>query len=222
MTRYELFLDDRATRALAPRVVMRWRNVTRGDQGEALLVLWPHEGRPVAMATLYSRGKTVAHEFDSLSRENKLIARETDQLIWAPSTPGLSFKPIPDAPNPANTPGERLLQMKTMAGRFKATLTGWKPDDAPEVLRLLLRQLYRHELDAREREDILDGALFALMSGRNRDVFPGHIVSPPVTSSILVKAGWPRQRLGGCMGVSRERNLQGHNACRPTRDRAEV
>src|SRR5437868_4320381 len=38
---------------LAPVPVLRWRNVARGQEGEAMMVVWPYNGRPVAMASIY-------------------------------------------------------------------------------------------------------------------------------------------------------------------------
>ena len=34
---------------LVPVPVIRWRNVVRGQEGEAMMVVWPHGGRPIAM-----------------------------------------------------------------------------------------------------------------------------------------------------------------------------
>jgi hypothetical protein len=170
---YDVFPAADSTTPLAPRPVLRWRNVIRGQQGEAMMVVWPHKGRPVAMASIYPWQGKMSHEFDSLSREAKVIARDKDQVIWAPRTAGVEFKDVPDAPRPAKTHAERLRQMKAIAERFKATMTGWQGDDTDrEELRLLPRALYRYDLkNAKEPDpELLDGALFAYVLGTDPEV----------------------------------------------------
>ncbi len=170
---YDVFPTAEATTSLTPQPILRWRNVVRGQEGEAMMVVWPHNGRPTAMASIYPwRGKML-HEFDSLSRDNKLIARDKEQVIWSPREAGVEFKDVPDAPKPAKTPVERLRQMKALAERFKATMTGWQADDTDqEELRLLPRPLYRYDLKNAKEPDpnLLDGALFAYVSGTDPEV----------------------------------------------------
>jgi hypothetical protein len=165
---YDVLPDSDATTALTPVPVIRWRNVVRGQEGEAMMVVWPHNGRPVAMASIYPWDGQMTHEFDSLSRENKLIARDKDRVIWSPETAGVEFKEVPKAPKPGKTAPERLRQMKAIAERFKATITGWQPDNSDqEVLRLLPRPLFRYDLKKAKDPDpkLLDGALFAYVLG---------------------------------------------------------
>src|SRR5947209_16813589 len=50
---YDVLPDAEATTALTPVPMIRWRNVVRGQEGEAMMVVWPHNGRPVAMASIY-------------------------------------------------------------------------------------------------------------------------------------------------------------------------
>lgn len=170
---YDVFPTAEATTRLVPQPVLRWRNVVRGQEGEAMMVVWPHNGRPAAMASIYPwRGK-MSHEFDSLSREAKVIARDKDRVIWSPESAGVEFKDMPAAPKPAKTPAERLRQMKALAERFTATMTGWQGDDADqEQLRLLPRPLYRYDFkNAKEPDpDLLDGALFAYVQGTDPEV----------------------------------------------------
>jgi hypothetical protein len=165
---YDVFPEEGAATALKPVPVIRWRNVVRGQEGEAMMVVWPHNGRPVAMASIYPWNGKMHHEFDSLSRESKVIARDKDSVIWSPETPGVEFKEVPKAPKPAKTAAERLRQMKAIAESYKATMTGWAADDSDqEVLRLLPRPLYRYDLmNAKEPESkLLDGGLFAYVIG---------------------------------------------------------
>lgn len=170
---YDVFPDRDAASPLAPTPVLRWRNVVRGQKGEAMMVIWPHHGRPVAMASIYPWDGALIHEFDSLSRGSKLIARDKDRVIWSPETAGAQFKDVPRSPAPAKTAAERLRQMKGIAAGFHATMTGWQADNADqEILRLLPRELYRYALaSAAERDpDLLDGALFAYVQGTDPEV----------------------------------------------------
>lgn len=165
---YDVLPATDSTTVLPPQPVLRWRNVARGQEGEAMMVVWPHNGRPIAMASIYPWQGKMCHEFDSLSRGNKLIARDKDKVIWSPTTAGVEFKDMPAAPKPAKTPAERLRQMKAIAERFKAKMTGWQGDNADqEELRLLPRPLFRYDLANAKDSDpnLLDGALFAYVQG---------------------------------------------------------
>jgi hypothetical protein len=170
---YEVLPEASAMTALSPLPVMRWRNVARGQAGEAMMVVWAHNGRPVAMASIYPWEGYMCHEFGSLSRKARLVARDGTAVVWAPNAAGVDFKDVPGAPPPADTPAARLRQMKAIAERFKGTMTGWKGDDSDrEELRLLPRPLYRYELkDAKEPDpNLLDGALFAYVMGTDPEI----------------------------------------------------
>jgi hypothetical protein len=171
---YDVFPDSTSTAPLPVAVVQRWRNVVRGQQGEALLAVWHHNGRPVAMASVYPWQGKMNHEFDSLSRGNKLVARDKKEaVVWSPESPGVEFKPVPGVPKPGKTANVRLLQMKAIAERFTATMTGWAGDNSDkEVLRLMTKELYRYKLaDAKEPDPmLLDGAMFAYAQGNDPEV----------------------------------------------------
>jgi hypothetical protein len=170
---YDVLPDRDAEKSLTPVPVIRWRNVPRGQEGEAMMVVWPHKGRPVAMASIYPWAGKMIHEFDSLSREGTLIAREKDRVFWTPETAGVEFKDVPKAPKPAKTPAERLRQMKAIAEGFQATMTGWAANNSDqEVLRLLPRPLYRYDLANAKDPDpkLIDGGLFAFVQGTDPEV----------------------------------------------------
>ncbi len=170
---YDVLPAADSTIPLTPQPLLRWRNVVRGQVGEAMMVVWPHNGRPVAMASIYPWQGKMSHEFDSLSRGNKLIARGQDRVIWSPTTPGVEFKEVPASPKPAKTPAERLRQMKAIAERFKPTMTGWQADNTDqEALRLLPRPLFRYDLTNAKDPDppLLDGTLFAYVQGTDPEV----------------------------------------------------
>ena len=81
---YDVLPEDGAA-PITPVPVIRWRNVARGQEGEAMMVVWPHNGRPIAMASIYPWAGFMVHEFDSLSRDHKLTAREEGRVIFVAS-----------------------------------------------------------------------------------------------------------------------------------------
>ncbi len=169
---YDVLPEEGAT-PLTPVPVLRWRNAARGQDGEAMLVVWPHDGRPVAMASLYPWEAKVYHEFDSLSRGAKLVARDKGRVVWSPEAAGVEFKDVPKAPKPAKAAADRLRQMKAIAEGLTARMTGWQADDSDqEALRLLPRPLYRYDFAGAKDPDpkLLDGALFAYVQGTDPEV----------------------------------------------------
>jgi hypothetical protein len=170
--RYRLQPASDAQKPLDPQVAIRWRNPTRGGQANAIFVLWVHDGRPAAAASVFALGQ-LCHEFVSLSRTKGLVAHEGDALVWSPSVAGVQFQDVADAPTPAESPVVRLRQMKELVRRFSATLTGWKSSETgPEELRLLPQQLYRYDIDAAKstHPGLRDGAVFAFVQGTDPEV----------------------------------------------------
>jgi hypothetical protein len=170
---YELLPNAEAPAPLTPHVAMRWINASRGRDAQDFLVLWVHDGRPVAAASVFPFDRDLCHELCSLSRKAELVARDRSRTVWAPESSGVEFHDVPDSPVPAETPVLRLAQMKSLAARFTATLTGWKDDESErEVLRLLPRPLYRYDIKGatETHPELRDGALFAFVQGTDPEV----------------------------------------------------
>jgi hypothetical protein len=133
-----------------------------------VLFLWLRDGRPAALACIFSHpdeklpGRRVMHELHALDRE-KLVVKRDSPNQWNPQA-GLARKELPDAPAPAATPGGRLLQMRKLATEF----TGFSVDrDAKRwELRMLPAPLYRYP---EAKTGVVDGALFALISTAGTD-----------------------------------------------------
>ncbi len=158
---YELYSDDQSTQPMTPRVVMRWANNARGSE-DGMTVLYLSAGRPEAVCCAFPWNKFLQHNFDSMSR-GTLLAKRDGVVVWRPEKPGVQFKPIPEAPIPAETAAGRLRQMKTLVSQFSSTMLGWRSDSSDrELLRLLPQPLYRY---AGERQDLLDGSVFAFVQG---------------------------------------------------------
>src|SRR5262245_31187209 len=170
---YEVLPSAEASTPLTPQVAMRWINASRGRDAQDFLLLWVHDGRPVAAASVFPFGRDLCHELCSLSRNAELVARDRSGTVWAPESAGVKFHDVPDGPAPAGTPELRLAQMKSLGARFTATLTGWKDDESDrEVLRLLPRPLYRYDIKAatETHPNLRDGALFAFVQGTDPEV----------------------------------------------------
>ena len=166
---YQVFADASAPKAMTPHPVLRWRNATRGKQEtEGVFVLWVNKGRPEASASIFPFEGVLHHEFVSLVRGTKLQARQDGRVVWSPESPGIEFKDIPEAPAPAETPAARLRQLKSVADRFKVSLTGWRGDKPDrEELRMLPTVIYREEVSEASRADPswIDGGVFAFVQG---------------------------------------------------------
>ncbi len=166
---YQVFSNASTQEPMTPLPALRWRNVTRGTQeSEGVFVLWANKGRPEALASIYPWEGNLVHDFASLSRGAKLVARDGGRVIWSPASPGVEFNDIPGAPAPAGTPTARLRQMKGLTDRFKVTMTGWKPDKSDrEELRLLPKPLYHDDLSEGSESDPgwIDAGVFAFVQG---------------------------------------------------------
>jgi hypothetical protein len=195
---YRVFSDKSAPDAMTPLRVLRWRNVTRGTQeSEGVFVLWVNKGRPEASASIYPWEGNLNHDFASLSRDAKLVAREGGHVIWSPETPGVEFKEIPGAPAPADTPAARLRQMKVLADRFKVTMTGWRADKSDrEELRLLPKLLYRDEFSEATGPNLgwTDGGVFAFVQGTDPEAI--------LVLEVVRQNGRPRWQYGFARATS--------------------
>lgn len=171
---YDLFPARDAPTALQPQTALRWLNAARGLKEENVLVLWMQDGRPVVSLSIYAYGGNMCHEFASLSRGTKLVAKDRGAVVWSPSVAGVEFQDFPDAPAPGETPAARLRQMKALTERLGARMTGFlNADDSDrEELRLLPRPVYRYDLKdaASSHPGLADGAVFAYVQGTDPEV----------------------------------------------------
>jgi hypothetical protein len=128
------------------------------------------EGRPTALITveLYKTpndSRFVSYEFLALTEKSFSLSHKTRSNIhWEPAESGLVVKDLPDAPKPATTMTNRLVQMRALARRFTAT-EPWKKD--PIDLRLMAQPIDRYQTD---QPKIVDGAVFAFANGTNPEI----------------------------------------------------
>ncbi len=167
---YSIFRDVGRTQKveLSREPVYRWTNPTRSGGQVGEVFVWTYRGRPEVIASIFSHPttdglRTICHELHSLSSE-VLVVDRTAAEQWVPQVPGVDLKPVEGAPKPAGNQGLRLTQIRALAREFSGrslSLEGkaWE-------LRLLPRPLYRYESTD---PDVLDGALFALVSSAGTD-----------------------------------------------------
>jgi hypothetical protein len=167
--RYEIFIQTDRPKKLErfPKPVLRWTNPVRGAR-DGCLWLWTQNGRPQAIASFYpslgTEGEQWDHEFQSLARE-KLRAERNRTPFWTPEKPGLEFKPLPDAPVPADTAARRASQIRTLAGRFSGQVIVHNDKSA---LRLLTTPIYRYSDD---NAGVIDGAMLVFAQGTDPELF---------------------------------------------------
>jgi hypothetical protein len=152
--------------ALKPQRVMRWTNPTRKQRGEPTLVFWIGAGRPEALASVYPWGTNLTYECVSMARGAGLTLREDGRMVWSPRVPGVTLRELGDAPEAAETAVARLVQARSIAERFKVSLTA--DNGVPrELLRLLPKPIYRYPVPEVHRVDpnLIDGAVFAFVQG---------------------------------------------------------
>jgi hypothetical protein len=169
-TSYSIFRDAARTQKLELRrePVYRWTNPTRvgGQVGEVFV--WTYRGRPEVVGSIFSHPtgdgqRVMCHELHSLSLEVLVVDRSASEQ-WVPQAAGVELKPVEEAPVPAGNASQRLAQKRSLAREFN----GRSLSDAGQAweLRLLPQPLYRYESTD---PDVLDGALFTLVSSAGTD-----------------------------------------------------
>jgi hypothetical protein len=130
--------------------------------------VWTYHGRPEVIGTIFSHPwesgqRMICHELHSLSTVVLVVDRKATEQ-WVPQAAGVDLKPVEGAPAPAGNPAQRLAQMRSLAREF----TGRSKSDDGQTweLRLLPQPIYRY---ASTDPDVLDGALFALVSTAGTD-----------------------------------------------------
>jgi len=167
---YSIYRDVGRTQKLELRrePVYRWTNPTRNGGQVGEVFVWTYRGRPEVVASIFSHPtgdgrRCMCHELHSLSLAVLVVDREASEQ-WVPQAAGVDLKPLEGAPPPARTAAQRLAQMRELAREF----SGRSLSDQGQTweLRLLPQPLYRYES---ADPDVLDGALFTLVSSAGTD-----------------------------------------------------
>jgi hypothetical protein len=154
-----------ARNRLMAEPVFRFTNPVGGSKDGGLFLWLDEAGRPiVASQILWNPQRIWAQEFSSLST-SPLEAKSEDGRVWRPSRGGIAFKPVPDAPRPADTAERRLRQMRQIAEGFSAE--HFYKGRTWNQLRLLTRPLARY---GKPGSDVQDGALFCFALATDPEV----------------------------------------------------
>lgn len=157
----------RAKIQLLEQPILRWDN-QRGTVVDGATFIWVQDHRPQAIGASWMTRKASLLEIQSLAPQ-PLRATFDSNRFWNPAQPGLTWKPVPDAPPPADSRPERLRQMKSLAQRF-TTHAVKSPPDYPESsvwrFRMLTTPIYRYPEQA-----AVDGTIFAYTQGTDPEVF---------------------------------------------------
>lgn len=159
--------NDRVRLELNEKSVLNWTNPVR-QQERGATYIWSHKRRPYVIASLfsyvYNEKVNVKHEFHSLAL-SPLQATFDGVLAWTPSEPGVIWKEVPGAPEPAGTRISRLLQMRQLARNFRAELTS--PKNERNELRLSPRPLYEY---SSPEAGVLDGAIMSFVVATDPEI----------------------------------------------------
>lgn len=170
-------LKTKEALTFASKPLLRYSDPTRGASeaaGNLLLdaTVWRlgSEGRPTALVTIeiYQASgapRLLSYEFLSLTEAKFSLKHKTDKIPgWEPTESGLTLKELPDAPKPAATAAERLVQMRRLARRFTAKEQFRR---AEIECRLLTQPIDRYHSAA---EKIVDGAIFVYANSTNPEL----------------------------------------------------
>jgi hypothetical protein len=152
---------------LIEKPLLHWGNPARTGEDGAVFI-WESHGRPQVIGSIFTykiQEVRTKHEFQSLAFE-PLVAKFHAQVTWTPQQAGVQFRPIPDAPAPAENGRQRTVQLKALAREFSARMTDLKEGTTDE-LRLMPNPLYRYEAPS---PPVVDGAIFAFAVGTDPEV----------------------------------------------------
>jgi hypothetical protein len=157
---------------LVPKPVYVWTNPLRERGQDGAVFIWTCRGRAELLGTFFSyppmgqRG--LQHELHSLATTVLDVSRRgspgSKGETWTPKVPGITLAAIPEAAAPANSPAQRLVQLRTLARDFSATTRDHSKNRWE--LRMLSQPFFRYESTD---PDVLDGAVFAFVTSAGTD-----------------------------------------------------
>ncbi len=160
---YDLRLSNSPSTPLQvlPTPLLKWSNPARTSEDGAVF-LWLKDGRPEVIGGMFTyklQKVFKKHEFHSLATV-PLSGTFRGIQAWKAPTAGLKFAAVPGAPVPAANPRLRLIQLKSLARDFTASIE--TEDVGFNELRLLPQPLHRYEPNTAE---VQDGAIFSFALG---------------------------------------------------------
>lgn len=138
--------------------VFRYKEIARGS-AQGTVWIWGRKGRPAAVLEMIRHlDREDWFCFHATSDEPIKLTAKTGQT-WTPKSSDLTFRPLPGAPEPADSPAGRFRQMKAFSRQFTSH-EFWQ--NARHEMRILPVPLHRYE--DRDRQ-LLDGAVFGIVLG---------------------------------------------------------
>jgi hypothetical protein len=152
---------------LQPEPIFRFTNPV-GTSKDGAIFLWLGESdRPEVAVQVFVRrtDEQWIQEFTSLS-PGPLIGRARNGSTWSPPQGSVELRSIPGAPRPADTPEQRLRQMRVLTQDFVAE--DQFQNESWQRLRLLAKPLARY---GKPGSNLIDGALFSFVLGTDPEVY---------------------------------------------------
>lgn len=154
--------DDKLPTTFETTPIFKYDDPARGLVSAGLWRLGP-KGRPLAIISTelqprFYGSPRIIYEFLSLTP--KAFSITSTDSRWSPSASEIEFKPIPNAPEPAENAPQRLIQMRAQARRFTASEVVKERFE----LRLMPQPIERYTPEGSDRAD---GSMFLLAFGLN-------------------------------------------------------
>jgi hypothetical protein len=170
--RFSLDGDRSGPLKLGAEPSFRMGKQSADDVMDGAVFFWSgDQGRPEAVLQVFQVKNQVdsgghwVQEFISLS-PGSFTSERRGKASWSPRRPGVEFRPIPDAPKPADAPAQRYRQIRALAQDFRVTDNfknhGWSE------LRLLPTPVARY---GKPGSGVLDGALFTFALATDPEAF---------------------------------------------------
>ena len=142
---------------LNPKPLLVWNNPVSGTR-IGILAMFTRNDRPDVIAQFsFNSPTTVIHEFHNFYGTD-LEMKRGESILWKPSTCSTKWNELPNADKGAETPQQRLIQMRRLAETFVIEDNfGWDKKELNQ-LRLLPTPVYRY---GNPDEEVVDGAVFA-------------------------------------------------------------
>jgi hypothetical protein len=152
---------------LHPDPLLRWSNPAAGEI-HGNVFLWSVNGRPAVIGSLFkwfTPHTHMSHELHSLA-ETPVTGIYQGRAVWRTREAGVRFAPLADAPPPAASAAQRLLQMRRLAREFAVTKEA--RDGDRQELRLLTQPIHRYRSP---ESAVLDGGMFVFVQGTDPELF---------------------------------------------------
>lgn len=134
---------------------------------DATLWVWLLDGQPILFSKLERMGGNPPQTQYCMAtaHQARIAARWPDGIVWKSQKAGIQFRPIDQADLPQKTAPLRLVQLRSIARKFRATTTDHV--NQSEEMRMLTQPILRY---SNAGQSLVDGAVFALTSnGTNPD-----------------------------------------------------